>query len=274
MRRSTQVHGIAGLLAFAVGALLLATSTSAALLPNVLYMPWVANRAPAMTITPTPGWTYTPPLTYTPPPTPTLPPTPTYTPPSAVDPALVPVLSHTTYTSPLGRHIVGEIRNEASFPIGYISIVARLYSGDTSQERFTYVFTPHVEPNQKACFNLVTEPTLTWDRYEVEVYGARGPVANRPRLSILDLTPGISPYGTLQLSGRVRNDESVPLTLVVVVGRLYDATNTLVDCVRPLDLPQIDRLAPGEIRPFTLIFGRAPNPLYTYVVEADGFRAP
>ncbi len=230
-----------------------------ALQQQTTFLPFMVYRAPAIS---------TPVLTYTPPPV-----TPTYTPPAGVDPSLLPIVGHTSYTSPLGRHIVGEVENRTTFPVGLVTIRVTLYDAQGNQLGMvsTLPFAYRVPPGERACFNLITPNNLiAWSRYELTVLNALGPLSPRPRLTILDVRPGISPFGTYTLSGKVRNDENYPVALVVVFGTLYDRNGNILDCARPLDVPTLDSLAPGATADFTITFGQPPTAVGSYRVEADG----
>ena len=246
----------------------LGLTTTIALAQQITFLPLVANRS-EFRATPTPVFTYTPPLTYTPPPIPT----PTYTPPAAVDPSLVPVVGHTTYTSLLGRHIAGEVENRATFPVTAVFVRIQLYDAADNLigEMIVPPFGYGMDPEQKACFNVITPSDFgNWTRYEMATESALGPASPRPRLTILNVRPALSPFGTFALNGTVRNDDSRTVEGVVVFGSLYDRNGNFIDCARPLDMAVIESLAPGDAVDFTITFGQPPTAVGSYQVAADG----
>ncbi len=228
-----------------------------------IYMPFVGYRHVLI-----------PTLTYTPPSlTPTYTPTP-YTPVATVSPDLVEILNnHTTYTSPWWKHIVGEVRNKAPFPLGFVTIRARLYDegNNLTHETAATVLTHRVEPGVDACFNIPLPKDATWARYELSVIGAAGPVAPLPRLTILNTNPGMSPYGTFQITGTVRNDQGVSVRSVVVVATLYDVAGKVIDCARTVSPVYYPELAPGATWDFTIVGGRPGAVPAEYMLIADGY---
>ncbi len=248
--------------------LLVGTSLALAVGNSPAYFPLVVhNGMPAAT--PTPWFTYTPPVTYTPPPIPT----PTYTPPSTVSPDLLRIPNtHTTYTSFLYKHIVGEVENLAAYPVSLVFVAVKLYDDQNNlvHEQTGSILAHRIEAGTKACFNIPTQKSLSWTRYELRVLGATGPVSSRPRLVVLDLVPGTSTYGTFSVSGKVRNDESVPVSQVVTVLTMYDWQGRVLDCARPLDTPYIATMNPGETASFTITAYRPATLPARYTVIADG----
>jgi len=239
--------------------------SAAALSTSTLFLPMVGYH---MVMLPTPPMTYTPPVVT---------PTPTKTPPGSISPNVVRILTpQATYTSLLGRHIVGEVKNLASFPVAVTGIRAQFY--DANNHLLGHVdgapLLSRIEPNKKACFNILVPSTVDqWSRYELSVTDVVGPLSPRPRLSVYNLQPGISPYNTYMITGKVRNDEGVTLWTVTAAGALYDEQGHIWDCSLPTGTV-IESLAPGETWDIMIIFPRPGVAPATYKVEADGYRAP
>lgn len=260
MRRPTAITAMLMVLS------LFALMAAGALPQHATFLPLVEYRGQVLGTT-------TPVATYSP----TVVPTPTYTPPSTVSPTLVRILNtHTTYTSLLGRHIVGEVRNLASYPVGAVVIRAGLYD-DSNHQLGTVTGSPllyRIEPNEKVCFNILTPNDVgAWTRYTLDVTQVLGPFPHRPKLAVSNVAPQVSPYNPYMLTGRVRNDESITLWAVTVAGALYDVQGRILDCSHPV-APAIESLAPGATWDFAIPFPRPGVSPASYTVKADGYRTP
>lgn len=206
--------------------------------------PAAAPASPATAAPPTPI-PLLPTVTPAPPtPTPTaqpLPP-PTNTPAPSVDTpstnqianaSRLSVVSHHSYVDTLGwYHIVGEVQNNATVPMEFVEVIAKLYdeSENVIGTKLTFTAPNVIFPGGRAPFDIIALRRSQWQQiktYRLQVKGDVSQSLLKENLVLLNQTSYIED-GFLYVEGEVQNTGNTP-TLVKLVITLYDADRNVIN---------------------------------------------
>jgi hypothetical protein len=206
--------------------ILVRVSSAQGLLPLPLsqaFFPFVARQPAAITPTPTPTPTLTP--------TPTQTPTPTATP---VPPSVKILSGHYSYTSDGSLHILGEIENRTGRDVTNLWIESSLKNSKNKvlESQTDMVFLSYFPAGKRTCFDVIyVDPPSGWSSYTLSdpVYSVA--TSTQPNLEITSLDRSYNATsGDYTLSGTVWNNGSTGVSLVKVVGTLYDRGDKVLGC--------------------------------------------
>lgn len=175
-----------------------------------------------------------------------------------------------------GFEIVGQIVNNADYPLEFVRINAQLYDAENRLlvEQDDFVSSDLVLPGEYTPFSLVfgdgMPPGMV--RYDLHASARYADYTVRsfygPDNFALTSQAEFDENGLLVISGQVRNEGSLTATLVKVIVTIFDADQRVIGT--DTTLVDIQHLAPGEMSTFSLSFvelGGIPN---TFLVTAQG----
>ena len=178
-------------------------------------------------------------------PTPTAKPAPTEAPaptltPESIEPELD-VLSFTDYEDTVGWwHVVGEVRNNSSYPVQFVKIVITIYddAGNVVGTDFTYTTLDVIAPGGKSPFRTGTEEYTGVSSYEVQVEAREGTLA-RQDLVIRGDSSYVDNVDWLHIQGEVANTGDTPAEWVTVMATLYDDQGHVVEVESSFTDPEV-----------------------------------
>jgi hypothetical protein len=274
-----------------------------------VYLPFIIKNGPAMptqtstltptempTSTPTPTWTSTPTEMPTNPPTPTS--TSTQTPTSTRTPTRTPTATRTqtptrtptvtptptpseVYILPNHSHyvdsynwlhVVGEVSNETTANLRFVSITANFFNnnGQLVDIEYTYTYLDNVPAGAKTCFHILVTQPADWAYYEFEPPSYWTDGQPLPNLTVLNDSGSYVPaYGWYRILGQVRNDHGTRVEYVSPVGTVYNASGTVLGC--DFTFVSSTNLDPGQKSSFEITFsGRDYADVTSYRLQVDG----
>jgi len=188
---------------------------------------------PTFTVGPTqaPYPTYTPVPTGVPAPAATSVPEPTPAPtlaPEPIQPELE-ILGFTDYEDIGWFHVLGEVRNNGSYPVEYVKIVVTIYddAGNMAGQDYTYTELDVIPPGGRSPFMSGTDEHTGVSSYEVKVKGQRGTLG-RQDLVIRGDSSFEDNIGWLHIRGEVINTGDTDAEYVKIIVTLYDAEGHFV----------------------------------------------
>lgn len=118
---------------------------------------------------------------------------------------------------------------------------------------------------------LVSEPA-DWSYYEFQTPTFSTTSAQNPALSIYNENAYITQFGWYEIIGFVQNNDSVRVTSTEIIGAVYSADGTPLDCVSRF--ANTSTLNPGESSSFKITMtGRDNyNNVADYRLQTDGYR--
>jgi len=245
------------------------------LLPGFkIYLPICLKGYDASAPTPTPTTTsiWTPTSTATPTPTNT----PTVTPTPTLPPTGVHILeNHSYYVDSFGYlNIVGEVENDTANHLHSVGITVNVLNsgGQFIGTGFDYIYLNNLPAGDKTCFYIFLEEPADWSYYEFEPPSYWTDGEPLPNLTVLNDSGYYDPFwGWYDITGQVRNDHGTRVEDILLVGTLYDASGTVMDC----DYTYLDAfyLDPGQASPFEMtFFWRDYADVASYRLQVDGSR--
>jgi hypothetical protein len=160
------------------------------------------------------------------------------------------ILSHQSFLRGEWFHIVGEVRNNASTPMGSVSVAATLYdnSGSVTGTGFTFTLLDVIPSESRAPFDISTDEWAGTANYELQVQG-RPDHLPRQGLVIVSHDHYVD-RRWLHVRGAVKNTGTTPAVFVRLVVTLYDAAGDVVG----VDFAYTRRiiLPPGRTSPFEI----------------------
>lgn len=132
--------------------------------------------------------------------------------------------------------VVGEVENGTDTPIELISLRITFYDGSGAPVYgdSTFVKGEQLVPGEKSCFLLIADGLTTgWATYDFSQLNYFEYLDNVPTLTVSNVTGEVVEYQTYEeyeVRGTVRNQTSSDVPLAELVGTLYNAQGTVVDC--------------------------------------------
>lgn len=205
-----------------------------------------------------------------------IPPHPIYLPLALNSSAPQPVSIPATYTdfmvTSIGYiSIQGEVRNNTDTAKRFITVYADFYdpANNPLGNAWTYVYLHVLPPGDRTCFRIYAKPPAGWSSYKVRVGDYMEAPQGSPRLTPTDIMINNSQPTRYVISGKLRNDEAVPITRAMAIGTLYDARDQVLGCWFD-PYPGLD-LAPGQSGAFSLSYsGRDYSTVKTYRLQTRG----
>lgn len=172
------------------------------------------------------------PLTPMPPPSPTNMPPPRQ-PVATAAPGQLEIVSHKSYIDSLGwYHIVGEVQNNASAPMKYVEVMAKLYDATATVigTKLTFTAPDVIFPGGSAPFDIIALRQSQWENIETYTLHVKGDTATGPEQQTLILLNQSSQIddGLMIVSGQVQNSGQTPVLAKLIVT-LYDADHNVIN---------------------------------------------
>lgn len=191
--------------------------------------------------------------------------------PASPTPAVTPleILSSQGYADSIGfYHVIGEVRNNTSAPMGFVEIVATLYddSGGVTGTSFTYSTLEVIPPAGKSPFDIIMTEATGTTKYKLQVQGNEASLG-RQDLVIAGESINTDAIGFTHIQGEVQNTGSQPATFVELIGTIYDADGNVVGV--GFTYTTLDTIPAGGASPFDLILQSRPG-LDHYEIQVQG----
>jgi hypothetical protein len=179
--------------------------------------------------------------------------------------------NHFHFMDGMGQlHIVGEVRNNTSYPPASVWIPVTLYndSGNivTTGGNWTYIALP---AGETMCFQIIVWPPTGWSYYVLERPTYSGLGDPWPNAAVLNPTGSTTATG-YHITGQVRNDHGSHVSMVQPVGTLYDAAGKVVGC----EYTNVDgfNLNPGQTASFEIKYDwRNYSDVASFRVQVGGY---
>jgi len=241
------------LIVVAIAVMLTIVAARAQIPGQQVYLPMLAQVPTPTSALPTPA-----------PPTPTPGPNP--------QPEGVSVRDYQSYEQGGARYIIGEVVNNTGQPASLIKIDERFYDSDGKLifTDYTFVSQDRVAPGARALFyDVDSAPPSGITRVEVTVASW----LDRTGLDYRDITvvsheTRPASFGRLQITGELRNDQTVIMRSAQVLVTFYDEAGKVVNVA--MGYASNSTLRPGETTVFTLNALRD-VPFATYQIYAQGY---
>lgn len=232
------------------------------------------TRTPTATRTPTPTRTATP--THTPTRTPTNTPTATRTPTAtpSVPPVVILPQSSWYQSSTAYIRIIGEVQNNSNLVLTSVRVIANIFSasGQFVGTDTATVYQSHLQPGERACFNMLVSEPADWSYYEFQTPSYSVTSSQRPTLSIFNENAYTTQFGWYEIIGFVQNDDTVQVTSTEIIATVYSDDGTPLDCSSRF--ANTSTLNPGENSSFKITMtGRDDYyDVADYSLQTDGNR--
>lgn len=181
--------------------------------------------------------------------------------------------NHSYYVDLFGYlNIVGEVKNDTADHLHSVGITVNVFNsgGQFIGTGFNYIYLNNLPTGDKTCFYISLEEPANWSHYEFEPPGYWTGGAPLPNLTVLNDSGYYDPFwGGYEIIGQVRNDHGTRVEDIFLVGTLYNASGTVMDC----DYADIDAfyLDPGQASPFEMaFFWRDYADVASYRLQVDG----
>jgi hypothetical protein len=200
--------------------------------------------------------------------------TPTITPSPTSIPLDVQILPNDSYyiDSYGSLNVLGEVLNNSNADLSFVKITVNFYnaSGQPLDSYYAYTYLDDLPAWESTCFQVSVPVPSGWAYYQFEAPTYYTDGRPFPNLTVLNDSGSYnSTYGWYDITGDVRNNESVTIYSVSPVGTLYDNLGNVVGC----DFILVDStdLTPGAISPFDItFFGRDYSDVTSYKLQVDG----
>lgn len=167
--------------------------------------------------------------------------------------------------------LIGEVYNGSTSNIYGVRVTANFYdaSGGLVGTENGSVWLNYIRPGEKTCFQVFLLEPANWTRYEFErpsFYSSNSP---RPMLTIFNDSGTVTGSLDYHILGQVRNDDTVRVNSVKVVGTLYNDIDVPLGCW--FDYVGSNDLDPGQVSSFDIgYYGRSWSDVQVYHLQAEG----
>lgn len=148
-------------------------------------------------------------------------------------PGQLDVISHKSYVDSLGwYHIVGEVQNNASTPMEYVQVTAKLYNAtqETIGTKLTFTAPDVIFPGGSAPFDIIALRQSQWKNISSYALFVEGDVSQNPSRQNLVLLSqsGAVENNDLIVNGEIQNVGNTP-ALAKLIVTLYDADHHVIN---------------------------------------------
>jgi hypothetical protein len=209
---------------------------------------------------------YQPPPTSTPTPTPT---TPTPTPTVAPDVYILPNYSYHVSSDGL-LNIWGEVQNTTPNQLWYVGITIRVFDNNNQLVDIVDTITfMRVRPGDRTCFIFYNYPLpVNYSHFEFEAPSYFDINLPHPNLTVTDHVGYLEePYYLVE--GHFRNDSSMRVDNLQVIGTFYDGAGRTIGCVASYEV-EATYLDPGQSTYFLAPGFQNINDIASYRLQPDG----
>jgi hypothetical protein len=177
------------------------------------------------------------------------------------------------YVDTIGNlHVIGEVQNGTNTNVQFVQITANFFNANQQPvgTTLTYAGLDLMPPNAKTCFNISLHEPVGWASYQFEPVTYSSTNAVVPHLTILNDSGSVDPnLYWYTVNGQVRNDDTVQVNFVEVVGTVYNAAGKAIGCQEFFGSNQTS----GQTAPFSILFlGRDYRDVTSYRLQPDGTR--
>lgn len=164
--------------------------------------------------------------------------------------------------------VVGEVINNAGFPVFNVKVIASFYdaNGTLVGAQETITLLPRIGIELSSPFKLSIPSTGNINRYELSLVWDDVSVIDIQELTILSQETRTN--GQLEILGELHNDGSVGVSKIVVVATFYDQSGAVIDVYQgTVGKPD---LAANETTSYSIV---VPDPAIKYdhfTVQAQG----
>lgn len=170
--------------------------------------------------------------------------------------------------------IIGEVQNNGVQTVTFVLVTVNLFdaSGQVVETEQAYAYLDLLPPGQRTCFNLQLPKPASWSRYEFETPTFVATSSTSPALTTYNVSSAINQVGWYEISGFVRNDDSVQVIGAEVIATLRSANGTALDC--DTTFANTSTLNPGQSSAFRNTFTRRDDysDVASFRVQTDGDR--
>jgi len=183
--------------------------------------------------------------------------------------------NHSSYKSSSSGylHILGEIQNDRHDIISNVVITATLYNKDKKalSSESTPLYLNSLMPGDKTCFDITfTEIPSNWSTYEFDTSSYTIGGKRQPDIAVTASIPSLDD-NDLEITGSVRNDDSVRVECVRPVGTIYNDSDTVIGCQDTYLNGSYTYLNKGSAGTFTLMYyGRDYTKWKYYRIQVGG----
>ncbi|RME98234.1 MAG: hypothetical protein D6768_17810, partial [Chloroflexi bacterium] len=138
-----------------------------------------------------------------------------------------------SYVDSLGwYHIVGEVQNNASTPMEYVQVTAKLYNAaqETIGTKLTFTAPDVIFPGGSAPFDIIALRQSQWKNISTYALFVEGDVSQNPSQQNLVLLnqSGAIKNNNLVVNGQIQNVGNRP-SLAKLIVTLYDADHNVIN---------------------------------------------
>ena len=152
-------------------------------------------------------------------------------------------------------YIIGEVQNDTANCLAGVQVTVKFFdnSGQLVDISSAYAKLFRLPAGDKTCFAAQVSDPVDWSYYEFDLPSYYINSGELPNLAIFN-DSGIYKSSTKEykIVGQVRNDGDTRISSVKVVGALYNASDTIIDC----DAVSAGDLDPGQTASFNMTFNR------------------
>jgi len=183
--------------------------------------------------------------------------------------------NHSSYKSSSSGylHILGEIQNDRHDIISNVVITATLYNKEKKAlaSESTPLYLNSLMPGVKTCFDITfTEIPSNWSTYEFDTSSYTIGGKRQPDIAVTGSIPSLDD-DDLEITGSVRNDESVRVECVRPVGTIYNASDQVIGCQDTYLNGSYTYINKGSTGSFTLMYyGRDYTKWKYYRIQVGG----
>ena len=175
-----------------------------------------------------------------------------------------------------GFEIVGQVVNNAPIALEFVRINAQLYDAENRLllEQDDFVSSDMIAPGGYAPFSIVFSDGMPPGtvRYELHASARYADFTTQtfygPENFAVSSTVEFDRNGLLVVSGQVRNEGTLRANLVKVIVTIFDENGRVI--ATDTTLVEVQRLAPGEVSPFSVTFFELGGSPGTFQVIAQG----
>jgi hypothetical protein len=187
-------------------------------------------------------------------------------------PPSVSIKHHRMYTKGANRYIIGEIANDWTTPLYWLTITATCYDADNhiiARQQTATIFDKSVTGQINPFKLTISNAPTGIARYELTLSGS--PTNSQDYSNVTVVSHTVRDNGGTEIVGELQNDQVYEIDGIKVVGVFYDSAGNVLDIT--LGERYRGRLEPTDRTPYTISPLRT-VPYSTYVVLSQGVRMP
>lgn len=168
--------------------------------------------------------------------------------------------------------MIGEVYNGSDRTVDVAPIAINFFdaNGGLVDTTTGLVWLNYIAAGEKSCFIAVLQQPANWSYYEFEPPRASVTNAYLPALTVFNDSGTVTGASSYKIIGQVRNDDSMRVNSVKVVGTLYNDSNVPLGCW--IGYVGSSDLEPGQVSSFNISYsGRSWSDIQVYHLQPDGY---